>query len=684
MHLAYPGFLWGLLAIGIPVTIHLLQLRRPQRVFFTNTGFIREVELTTMRRRRLQELLVLAMRVLAITFLVLLFCQPFFPVANLATQQDTGRVYVLVDNSGSMQAPGATKPQLAQEAAANAIALGKNYGAGTHFSLLGHQNGSLAKAAYVEAVATQQINGHQTSWGATNVRNNLQEGEAGALYLFSDFQKNEVKPDFWQRVRRTGQIVLVPQVAKPVGNVYVDSVWLNDAFVRARTTIGLHVRLRNGGSEAVADCPVKVLLNEQQVATFRVTVGAGQVSEVTTQLQLPDSKLALGRVVTGDMPVVFDNTYYFTMQPAAVIRVLEIGEEPATQQAYAREPLFRYTFTKPQALNYGELRQANLVIVREIASVDAGLREALVGVLRRGSSVVVVPPTSPLARTSYHELLRALGVGGEQWNTLTTGLPAQQEVAMPSARDPFFKDVFGAQPRRVVMPQVVPVLQLSQGAPILKLRDGDGFLTEFRSGAGHAYVFAAPFAKEYSDFTAHALFVPVLYRLAMLSYHTDQQPAYRLSTPTLALAAPPLASRPADDEARYRLVQDSLTYIPTQRQQGSQLQLDVPPAMTKPGFYQVMNQGKVLTTLAFNASKRESELAAYSAAELRQLLGPTHPNVRVLDGGAQPEALARYRADQASQPLWRYCLLLALGCLLAEALLLRFGRPRPRAGVVLA
>ncbi|MGI4761762.1 MAG: BatA domain-containing protein [Janthinobacterium lividum] len=684
MQLAYPGFLWGLLAIAIPVAIHLLQLRRPQRVFFTNTGFIREVELTTMRRRQLQELLVLAVRVLAIISLVLLFCQPFLPATQRAMQGDASKVHVLVDNSGSMQAPGLIQPQLAQEAVANAIILGKSYGAGTQFKLLGQRNISLAGAAYADALATQQLNASKTGWGTLSVRNELKEEQPGTLYLFSDFQKSEVKADIWQQLRRTGQMVLVPQVAAPTANVYVDSVWLNDAFVRVRTSIGLHVRLRNGGNKAIADCPVKVLLNKQQVATFRVAVGVGQVSEVTTQLQLPDAKLALGQVITGDAPVVFDNTYYFTMQPAASIKVLEIGEEPVTQQAYAREPLFTYAFTKPQSLNYGELRQANLVLLREVTQVDAGLREALAGVLRRGGSVVLVPPASPTAHASYHELFRALGVGGEQWNAAALGSQMRQEVAMPSARDPFFKDVFGAQPRRVVMPQVAPVLQLGQGTPILRLRDGDGFLTEFRSGTGRAYVFAAPFAKEYSDFTAHALFVPVLYRLAMLSHRAGQQSAYRLSASTVGLTVPPLASRSAGDEINYRLVKDSLTYIPTQRQQGDQLQLDVPAAMSTPGFYQVMSQGKVFTTLAFNASKRESELAAYSVAELRQLIGPNHPNVRVLDGGAQPEALARYRADQAGQPLWRYCLLLALACLLVEALLLRFGRPRPQAGAVLA
>lgn len=682
MQLVYPGFLWGLVAVGIPIAIHLLQLRRPQRILFTNTGFIKQVELTTIRRRRLQELLVLLARVMAVFSLVLLFCQPFIAAPDRAAKEAGAVVGVLVDNSGSMQAAGLVQPHLVQEAAAGAIALGRNYGPSTHFKLLGQRGSSLTEAAYRTAVANQESGGYATGWGATTVRNALQDEQQGPLYLFSDFQKNEVGPQFWQHIRRRGEVVLVPQVARPVGNVYVDSIWLNDAFVRARTNVGLHIRLRNGGSEVVTDCPVKVLLGTQQAATFQVTVGAGQQSEVMAQVQVPDASLALGQVVTGDAPVNFDNTYYFTMRPAAAIRVLELGPEPATKQAYAGEPLFTYSFAKPQAVNYDEMRRANLVLLREVPLVDAGLREALAAVVRRGGSVVVVPPANPTARASYHEVFRALGIGGEQWETPGAGGLARQEVALPSPGNSFFKDVLGAQPRQVVMPTVAPVVRLSRGGTdILRLRDGDGYLTEFSSGAGRAYVFAAPFTKEYSDFTTHALFVPVLYRLAMLSYHSDQPLAYRLGAPTLALTVPPAGGR-ATDDASYRLVHDSLTYIPAQRLLGNQLHLDVPADLTTPGFYQLTNQGKVLATLAFNADKRESELAAYSAAELRQLLGPGHPNVRVLEGGAQPETVARYHAEQTGQPLWRYCLLLALACLLAEALLLRLGRPR--AGAALA
>ena len=684
MQVVYPGFLWGLLAVGIPIAIHLLQLRRPQRVLFTNTGFIKEVELTTMRRRRLQELLILSLRVLAVIALVLLFCQPFIPAAKQMETASEGQVSVLVDNSGSMQVAGLVHPHLVQEAAAGAITLGKSYGASTHFRLLGEGQASLNEAAYRAAVARRATAERATGWGATIVRDALEHKQSGPIYLFSDFQKNEATAQVRQRIRQKGEVVLVPQVARPTGNVYVDSVWLNDAFVRARATVGLHIRLRNGGSEAATDCPVKVLLGDRQVATFQVTVAAGQATETTAQVQVPDASLAQGRVLTGDSPVVFDNTYYFTLQPVAGIRVLELGAEPVTKAVYAGEPLFTYSFARPQAVNYGELRQANLVLLNELPQVDAGLRAGLAAVLQRGGSVVVVPTASAASRAAYHELFRALGAGGEEWEAAGNGAPARQEIALPNANNPFFKDVLGAQPRQVVMPSAAPVLRLGRGGTdVMRLRDGDGYLTEFGSGPGRAYIFAAPFSKEYTDFTTHALFVPVLYRLAMLSYRSDQPLAYRLSVPALTLAVPPQTGRPAD-EAGYRLVHDSLTYIPAQRLLGNQLHLDVPTGLATPGFYKLTKQGKVVTTLAFNPDKRESELAAYSAAELRQLLGTSHPNVRVLEGGAQPEALARDHAAQTGQPLWRYCLLLALACLLAEALLLRFGRGRAVASPAVA
>lgn len=681
MQFLYPNFLWGLLAVGIPIAIHLLQLRTPQRVLFTNTGFIREVELITTQRRRLQELLVLLARVLGVVFLVLLFAQPFIPARRAAGQSNS--VAVSLDASPSMQVLGQGQQTLMQEASSKAAALGKSYGVTARFRLLGASGGELTQATYLNKLAEVHSSGQNAGWTGVLSQQNKMPSALGPLYIFSDFQRGSGSKEIIQALPKNRDVILVPQVARPAANVYVDSVWLEDAFVRTRVNIGLHIRLKNGGSVAVTDCPVKVRLGMQQVAAFNSTLAAGQANTTVVQVQLADKQLALGQVVTEDRPATFDNTFYFTLQPTATIRVVEIGEEPVTQQAYQAEPTFAYAFFKPQQVNFSQLQRANLVLVREVASVDASLRQAMVDVVRRGGSVVVVPPGGNIAHEPTLQLLRTLGVAGVQWNTAGSTAPALQEVAMPSTRSPFFREVFGAQPRQAVLPQVAPVLSLGRsGTDILRLRDGDSYLAEFGvGGTGRTYVFTAPFSKAYSDFTAQGLFVPVLYRLAMLSYQASQRPAYRLTTPTVAIDLATENLSLGADKTAFRLVRDSLTLIPAQRLRGTSLQLELPSTMDQPGFYQLRSEGQLVTTLAFNADAHESELAAYSPAELRQLIGPNRPNVQVLEPSAGPEALLHYRAEQTGQPLWRYCLLAVLACLLTEALVLRFGRqktlPRP-------
>jgi len=564
------------------------------------------------------------------------------------------------------------------EAVAGATTLVKGYGTSADFVLTGRRKAALGGAASAEELNQLQAGRQQpVGWGAVS-----RPASAGAsalpLYVFSDFQRSEANATSWKQLAKRS-VVLVPGAGPPVANVYVDSVWLNDAFVRVRTNVGLHVRLRNGGGKDVANCPVKVLLDGRQAATLQVNIAAGQAVETTVQVQLPDDKLALGRVELGDAPVTFDNTFYFTLRPAAAIRVVEVGAEPVARAAYERESLFQYAFARPERVDYAALQRANLVLLREVPRVEANLREALAGVVRRGGSVVVVPPGRGADQASYQTLLRALGASEARWEPATANAPARQEVALPNPRDPFFRDVFGVQPRQVALPQVGPVLRPgSGGTDILRLRDGDAFLTSYGSGRGRCYVFAAPFAPEYSDFVGHALFVPVLYRLAMSSSRADQLPAYRLSAGALTLSLPPdagdaNAASASAEAAPYRLTRDSLSFIPSQRRLGDELRLEVPAGLDAPGFYELRRGGKVLTTLAFNADKRESELAAYSVAELRQLVGP---NGRVLDANARPEALTRLGAGQNGTPLWRYCLLLALAALLAEGLLLRFGSAR--------
>lgn len=676
MRLECPLFLIGLGSVAIPFLIHLLQLRRPQRILFTNIGFIREVDLTTTRQRKLQHLLLLLSRVLFLVFLVVAFCQPFIPAKKQAIGGAADAINVLVDDSPSMRRTAKGGDALFSTAIKQADGLSKVYPT-SQFRLVNSGTATVTQALYKAKLAVLQPNSKLAIIEKVKVLENNGE-HSNPVYLFSDFQQSGFKVDFFKGFGSTRPVVLVPEVGTKTGNIFVDSVWFEEVFLRERINLGLHIRLKNGGSEAVADCPVKVFLGPQQVAAFRVTVNGGQAVVSVVQVQLPNQDLVRGQVLLEDAPVAFDNTYYFTAQAAKNIRVLEVGEVPVTQSVYRNEPLFDYAFTRLQSVNYYALRKANLVLIQSLPAVGNELRDALRAVVARGGSVVIVPAAPIASRPSYQQLFRDLGLGAVEWESSGTP-PEMREVAVPSAQETFFRDVLGAPTRAVTMPRAAPVLRWARtGADILRLRDGDNYLSEFDSGTGKVYVFSAPLAAAYSDFTGHALFVPVLYKLAMRSFRDEQQLAYRLTQTAISLTVPTVAAGPDQgaDQTPFRLVRDSATWLPVQRTQGNALRLEVPASLEAPGFYQVQRAGRVVATVAFNLSAKESELAAYSAEQLRAMVGPGQRNVRVLDGGTDEAVVAQLQAERSGRPLWRYFLGLALACLLAEALIIRFGKPK--------
>ncbi|SHJ64036.1 N-terminal double-transmembrane domain-containing protein [Hymenobacter daecheongensis DSM 21074] len=675
MTFTYPWFLWGLLAVVIPIAIHLFELRRPQRLVFTNVGFIREIKIVTARQRKVKQWLILLARIFFLIFLVLMFCQPFIPARKSTAV--AGEVVAVVDASPSMQVLGNTDQPIFERALSEARDLPNAYAAGTRFILPGHSE-KLAAGAFQTEIDKLAISGNAVSALGAVQRVKAGNDKVGQLFIFSDFQKNS----FDARMLpgdSTNQVFLVPLAGKPTQNVFVDSVMLDDAFVRAGADIPLRIRLRNGGSLAAPDCQVKVFVGKRQVAAYRTTVQAQSTAVSVIRVRLEGNNIQQCRIELEDFPVTFDNTYFFTLQPSAQIKVLDISnsETANTSRVYSNEPLFDYASSSAQNSDYRRLATANLTLVQELPQVGTGLREALRANLQKGGTVVIVPPASSGGRSSYDQLFRALGLGALQWEPVPQGPPVLQDVAEPSVQNPFFREVFAGQRRQAVMPKAAPVIRWSRSTTdVLRLRGGDGYLAGFASGRGMVYLFAAPFGGGYSDFSSHALFVPVLYRLAMQSYRANQGLAYRLNQGSIAVELGK-GTGAAAGESVVKLVKDSLTFIPSQRLQAGTLRFEIPPSMRAPGFYTLMRSGTPLTTLAFNFDKRESNLTSYSAAELRQLIGPNRPNVQVYEAGVGQSVAAQYKAERVGMPLWRYCLWLALASLLAEVLLLRLlGRTR--------
>src|SRR5687767_15897758 len=99
-------FVFGALAVSVPIIIHLLNRRKFRIVDWAAMDFLLEADKKNRRRIRLENLLLLLLRCLAVLLIGLLLARPFLPTNVTAGLIDAGQFerIVLLDDSLSMQA----------------------------------------------------------------------------------------------------------------------------------------------------------------------------------------------------------------------------------------------------------------------------------------------------------------------------------------------------------------------------------------------------------------------------------------------------------------------------------------------------------------------------------------------------------------------------------------------------
>ena len=99
-----PLFWLGIAAVAAPILVHLVRRTRARKIEFPALTFVRQVPQRTIRRRTFRNLLLLALRCLAILLIVLAFTRPFFTRRSAAQDNGAGgATIILIDSSLSMR-----------------------------------------------------------------------------------------------------------------------------------------------------------------------------------------------------------------------------------------------------------------------------------------------------------------------------------------------------------------------------------------------------------------------------------------------------------------------------------------------------------------------------------------------------------------------------------------------------
>ena len=360
MSFLHGPLLWGLGLISVPLIIHLLNRRRFVVVRWATMEFLLAANKKNRKRVRLEQLLVLLLRMLAVALIVLAVSRPIATSGALALlpgARDRVERVVVVDDSGSM-AYRQGRSSSFERARTHLQRLVDDLRRERSSDPLSAWRGSRREPDLLQAPLDARVDEwlealgeagpSQGSWdppaALKEVLAQLQkEQDAPAqrvVYVLTDLRSRDwVGPD--GRVPRDlaevlkaapeGIKFLVVDVGSPDRpNLGLVSLLPGERLATAGVPLELVVRVRNHGNEAVADVPLVLEAGESRVPLPPVgRIPPGEEVEVRhrTTFDRPGVQ-AVAVQLPGDA-LALDDRRYLALEVSERLRVLLIDGEPA-------------------------------------------------------------------------------------------------------------------------------------------------------------------------------------------------------------------------------------------------------------------------------------------------------------------------------------------------------------------
>ena len=676
MQFVYPAFLIGLLALAIPVIIHLFNFRRFKTVYFTNVRFLKNIQEETATKNKLKHLLVLISRMLAIAFLVFAFAQPFIPTEQSNKTAAKRAVSIYIDNSFSMESVN-NDEQLLNIAKRKAEEIVNGYTIDDEFQLLTnnmeakHQR-LVSKDEMLQMITQVQRSPEVRSMDELfkrqkDILNRADNNTQKIVYTISDFQKNasgfENDTAF--------SVNLIPLKSNEQRNLSVDSVWFVSPVQILNQPLQLCFTISNYGDEDIENAPVSLQLNQQTKSIADVNVAAFSKVTDTMSFTLTEPGWYNAELSVKDYPVTFDDVLYFSFKPVSQVPVVTINgqtENPFLQSLIGKNSLFELTNNNAAQIDFSALDKYDLIILNEVKSISGGLSAALVQQLERGCNIVVFPGLD-MDVNSVNTFLQSNGIA-----TYGNMAKRKRDVTAINTQNPVFADVFEKVPKNLALPSTTQSYEINAYAQtieemVMEFSDHQPMIAGYPVKQGVVYLSAVPLNRDITDLPVQAsLFAPLMYKIAVSTQKKAQLYATIGETKWIDLPGISLSG-----DATLKVRSDKNEFIPEIRKAGNQTAVNLSQYTNEAGIYAIVQSGNqpqnAGQTLALNYNRSESDLSFETPESLKSLY--SGPNVTIFDNIKTNFSNVVSRMNEGT-PLWKFCIIFVLIFLAAEILLIRF------------
>lgn len=472
----YPALLWGLLLGAIPVIIYYLMRFRSLKVDW-GAVYVLERALERLRKKLyLDQLILLALRVLAVMAMVAAFARPVSQTRTGAVTDTEVHRILLIDTSYSMLAVDSDGQTSLDRGKAILQALTATWGRGVRWSLCTAGpsiewpvlNAAVDSVAGVQApiAAVTAVEGPSSLAAALESVRTHSGGGQSEVYILTDDQASA-----WQEVLNSSIINdrsfrlfwIDPGADQDKDNLAVTAVRLSHERLLAGHTARVFIRVRNFGRNPVQDAPVNILRNGQQFANRRLSLLPGQSAWTHADVAFDD---AGSHYVTARLPpdvLPFDNHYSAGIEvvESLAVRVLKDANQSgkfdsahgflrllaAVLARTSDEQTSRSSITVLDPLDGSctleELLLADVTILDGGIALSAELARTLGAYIRRGGNLILaaderVPPAL------WHRMLGGEGLMPVRLGRLHSHDLGNEEHYQYLARSGFYDEALRA------------------------------------------------------------------------------------------------------------------------------------------------------------------------------------------------------------------------------------------------
>jgi len=687
MSFYHPELLYGLFAIAIPIIIHLFNFKRFKKVYFTNVRFLRNVQQQSKRHSQWRHLLILMLRILTILFLVLAFARPFIPLNKQVKERvdAVNNVSVFLDNSFSMQAESA-EGSLFEEGRKKAREIALAYNPSDNFRLLlnnktPESNRFLNRDEFLDLLDEVHIEPASTPFSSLIDRVSTfdldNKVSQQSLYMISDFQKTQADIDSW-KVDSNVQLNLVPELSARRDNIFIDSCWFETPVLQKSSLLKLHYRINNLSQQEVKKFSVSLIVNKKQKALGSIDLAPFERRNESLVFKLDTAGIYHCRIEMRDYPITYDDNFYFGFKISEQIDVLCIQGDNASdaiRRFYEGDSLFSFVEQAENRVDYSSFPKFQVILLNGLQNYSSGLLMELEKYVAHSGSLIVIPSKDAtiLANNSLTHKLKL-----DDFRSLDTARARLKWMDVESAE---FNNVFDFDGKKFQLPDnvdlpyfqqhlVLPNNSRSKSIDLITFDDGSSFLRKYQLGQSRVYLFTAAFEEANSNITAHALFVPIMYNVALFGQHQSTL-YYNLGQENIINLNSSVKT--VNEIFSIAAVDSKMEFIPgVIHTNGLNALIVDENSVQTAANYSVKYKGQEIQACAFNYPRTESDLDSWTIDELRAKIKQNNlKNINILSSNTASLTATVKDLNKGVQ-LWKLFLSLAVLLLIIELLLLRF------------